>query len=84
MRIGYVGFELSWIDKIRAVNPDMKIVDLSRGIELILENEEDHQHNFMVILMVDLILIYGCLPLMQRLLQRIFTTNCFFSSLKRK
>lgn len=46
MRIGYVGFELSWLKKIRAVNPDMKIVDLSRGIEPIQENEKDHQHNF--------------------------------------
>lgn len=41
MRIGYVGFELSWMDKIRSVNPHMKIVDLSRGIDLIHEDEED-------------------------------------------
>jgi zinc transport system substrate-binding protein len=44
MRIGYVGFELSWMDKISSVNPDMKIIDLSRGIDLIQEAgpEEDH------------------------------------------
>ena len=45
LRIGHVGFELSWMDKISAVNPGMKIVDLSSGIELIIqmdEDEEDH------------------------------------------
>jgi len=45
LRIGYVGFEQSWMDKITSVNPDMKIVDLSKGIETILEDsgeEEDH------------------------------------------
>ncbi len=45
MRIGYVGFEQSWMEKISSVNPDMKIVDLSEGVEIILEDdqeEEDH------------------------------------------
>jgi len=49
MRIGYVGFELSWMEKISSVNPHMKIVDLSRGIDLIHEEEEDpgdhHDHS---------------------------------------
>lgn len=40
MRIGYVGFELSWMEKINAVNPHMKITDLSKGIELIHEEEQ--------------------------------------------
>lgn len=40
MRIGYVGFELSWMEKIKAVNPEMKIVDLSVGIDLIKEEEQ--------------------------------------------
>jgi len=44
MKIGYVGFEMSWMDKIRAVNPDIKVVDLSMGIEPILEQEEEHLH----------------------------------------
>ncbi len=48
MRIGYVEFELSWMDKISGVNPDMKIIDLSAGIDLISEeglNEKDeHEH----------------------------------------
>ncbi len=48
LRIGYVGFELSWMEKISAVNPDMKITDLSKGIELILEEgpkeKGGHEH----------------------------------------
>lgn len=45
MRIGYVGFEQSWMEKLTAVNPGMKIVDLSNGVDLILEEsvpEEVH------------------------------------------
>ncbi len=34
-RIGYIGFELSWKDKIAEINPKMKIVDLSEGLNLI-------------------------------------------------
>lgn len=49
MRIGYVGFEQSWMEKIHSVNPDMKIVDLSEGVEIILEDsgeeEEEHDHH---------------------------------------
>ena len=52
MRIGYIGFEQSWMDKISSVNPDMKIVDLSEGIEIILEDDgkeeektDHHGHN---------------------------------------
>ena len=43
LRIGHVGFELSWMDKISSVNPGMKIVDLSRGIDLIEEMEEEEE-----------------------------------------
>jgi len=43
MKMGYVGFELSWMEKIRAVNPDMKIVDLSQGVELVHSEEVKHQ-----------------------------------------
>jgi zinc transport system substrate-binding protein len=45
LKIGYVGFELSWMDKISSVNPGMKIVDLSRGIDLIIEEEEGENHH---------------------------------------
>jgi zinc transport system substrate-binding protein len=41
MRIGYVGFEQSWMQKITSVNPGMKIVDLSEGVEIIGEDAGD-------------------------------------------
>jgi len=44
LRIGHIGFEKSWMNKISSVNPDMKIVDLSSGVELIHE-EEGHEHS---------------------------------------
>ncbi len=37
-RIGHIGFEYSWKDKIQQVNQNMKVVDLSEGLDLI-ENE---------------------------------------------
>ena len=37
-RIGYIGFEKAWMEKIIAVNPKMKIIDTSKGVELIGEN----------------------------------------------
>jgi zinc transport system substrate-binding protein len=44
-RIGYIGFEKSWMDKISGINPRMKIVDLSEGVEVIMEsNGEQHNH----------------------------------------
>lgn len=45
-RIGYIGFEYAWKDRIHEVNPEMKIVDLSEGIDLIFEepNQEGHSH----------------------------------------
>jgi len=49
MRIGYIGFEQSWMDKLSGVNPEMKVVDLSEGIDIILEAEgapeEDREHS---------------------------------------
>ncbi|MBN2698060.1 MAG: zinc ABC transporter substrate-binding protein [Bacteroidales bacterium] len=36
IKIGHLGFELSWMDRIRSVNPEMSVVDLSEGIELIV------------------------------------------------
>ena len=45
MRIGYVGFEQSWMEKITSLNPGMKIVDLSEGVDIIMEDageEDDH------------------------------------------
>ncbi|MDX9881128.1 MAG: zinc ABC transporter substrate-binding protein [Prolixibacteraceae bacterium] len=47
LRMGHVGFELSWTDKIIAANPDMQTFVLSEGIDLIVGEEErhdDHAH----------------------------------------
>ncbi len=38
-RIGHIGFEYSWKDKIEQANPKMKVVDLSRGLDLIAEGD---------------------------------------------
>ena len=36
-RIGYIGFEYSWKEKIRQANTEMKVVNLSEGLELITD-----------------------------------------------
>jgi zinc transport system substrate-binding protein len=41
-RIGHIGFELSWINKVKELNPEMQVVDLSEGLELIVGEEEQH------------------------------------------
>lgn len=45
--IGYLGFELSWMDKIRSVNPSMEVIRMSDGITLIqgdgYEHEDEHE-----------------------------------------
>jgi zinc transport system substrate-binding protein len=43
MKIGYLGFELSWMEKICSVNPSMKVVDLSTGINLLMGAEDEGQ-----------------------------------------
>src|SRR5680860_332794 len=45
-RIGHIGFEYSWGEKIRQANSKMKVVDLSEGLDLIAETEGhgDHVH----------------------------------------
>lgn len=40
-RMGYVGFELSWADKIIQTNPEMKVVDLSKGLDLIAARKDE-------------------------------------------
>lgn len=47
LRMGYIGFEHSWKDKITQANEDMKVVDLSEGLDLIADKREqdgDHVH----------------------------------------
>ncbi|HPF49932.1 MAG TPA: zinc ABC transporter substrate-binding protein [Draconibacterium sp.] len=41
-RIGYIGFEHSWKDKIEQANTRMNVVNLSEGLDLIAEEEEQH------------------------------------------
>jgi zinc transport system substrate-binding protein len=41
-RIGYIGFEHSWKDKIAQANTKMKVVDLSEGLDLISQGTEQH------------------------------------------
>lgn len=46
-RIGYIGFEHSWKDKIAQANTNMKVVDLAEGLDLIahkIEQHGDHVH----------------------------------------
>lgn len=44
-RMGYIGFELSWKDKIIAANPAMKVVDLSEGLDLIAAGKTTEGEN---------------------------------------
>ena len=46
-RIGYIGFEYSWAEKIIQANRAMKVVDLSEGLDLVavkMEKHGDHVH----------------------------------------
>lgn len=47
VRIGYIGFELSWIDKIKENNPNLLFFDTSVGVDLIQAESHwhgDHEH----------------------------------------
>lgn len=41
-RIGYLGYEQAWIERLREINPGMLVVNLSDGLELIRGEEIDH------------------------------------------
>jgi zinc transport system substrate-binding protein len=51
LTIGHLGFELSWMEKIRSVNPTMEVISISDGIKLIRRGgeednkEHDHKHS---------------------------------------
>lgn len=52
LRMGYLGFEQVWMKNIQENNPKMQVFDLSEGIDLIKDDEEDvddehnhHQHS---------------------------------------
>lgn len=42
LRIGYIGFEQAWMDKLMANSPHLKVYDTSKGIEPIREAGHDH------------------------------------------
>lgn len=45
LRIGYIGFEHVWMQKIQENNPGLKIFDVSKGMKfLTAEEEEEHSH----------------------------------------
>jgi zinc transport system substrate-binding protein len=39
-KMGYTGFELSWSNRIQEAHPEMKMVDLSEGLDLITHRSE--------------------------------------------
>ncbi len=41
-RIGYIGFEHSWKDKIAQANTNMKVINISEGLDLIADKMEQH------------------------------------------
>lgn len=41
-RIGYIGFEHSWTDKVAQANTNMKVVNLAEGLDLIDEGPAQH------------------------------------------
>ena len=49
LRIGAIGFELTWIESIAQNNPNLQLFDLSEGMQLLQgeeeeEAEEEHEH----------------------------------------
>lgn len=42
LRIGYIGFEQAWMEKLQANSPHLKVFDTSQGVELI--RAEGHWH----------------------------------------
>ncbi|MDA3822904.1 MAG: zinc ABC transporter substrate-binding protein, partial [Bacteroidales bacterium] len=46
LKMGYTGFEMAWMEKLASLNSEMNIVNLSDGIDLIMEeNAHDNQHH---------------------------------------
>lgn len=43
-RIGEIVFEKTWMDKIASQNPNLEIINLSEGIEMIESNDHHHAH----------------------------------------
>ncbi len=45
-RLGYLGFELSWSEKIKQLNHEMKVINLSEGLDLISGEKVTHANHF--------------------------------------
>ncbi|MDA3890909.1 MAG: zinc ABC transporter substrate-binding protein [Salinivirgaceae bacterium] len=47
IKIGHIGFEKAWMNRLVSVNPKLKFIDTSEGLDLIVEEEwgEAHDHN---------------------------------------
>ena len=45
-RIGYIGFEQAWMEKLKANFPDMKVFDTSKGMDLIRGEGHWHGNHF--------------------------------------
>lgn len=45
LRIGYIGYELVWADKLQQNAPSVPFFDVSKGIGLITEEEPGHHHH---------------------------------------
>jgi zinc transport system substrate-binding protein len=48
MKLGHTGFEMAWMNKLTSANDQMKIVDISEGVDLIIEDvlhEHTHDHD---------------------------------------
>lgn len=45
LRIGYIGFELAWMENIQSNNPEMRVFDTSEGLELLIDEGHHHHHD---------------------------------------
>lgn len=45
LRIGPIGFEQAWMEKIRENNPKMEVFDTSEGMDMLTDAEEEHAHD---------------------------------------
>lgn len=44
-RIGYIGFEISWMERLMKAAPHTQVFDLSKGVELISEAGHEHANH---------------------------------------
>lgn len=44
LRIGHIGFEQAWMEKIKGNNTQLEIFDMSEGMNLLTDTEDHHHH----------------------------------------